>query len=524
MARKPNFLFIITDQQRADHLGCYGNKIVKTDAIDSLASQGRRFENFFVANPICMPNRASIMTGRMPSLHGARHNGIALSRDHTTFVEILRAAGYRTTLTGKSHLQSFTGLPATNVFKAGEGLDAPPEPLRDANKNRRAGPDYDLENVLHWDRPMRQRLKSDFYGFEHFDIVADHADRACGDYLLWARSKRADYDTLVGPENALADNRINSPQAWRTAVPEELYSTTYIKECTLAAIEASAKEKDRPFFIQMSFPDPHHPFTPPGKYWDMYDPAKMPLSPSFGKGDLPPLKAMREAFEKGQDPRDNQNPFAVSEREAREITALTYGSITMIDDAIGDVLARLKALGLEQDTIVIFTSDHGEYMGDHGIMLKLLLHYRGLIRVPFIWSEPGGTAALDTSMGSSIDIASTILLRAGIQPFNGMQGRNLLGDPALAPDTILVEEDSQRPMVGFPKPQRVRTLVSERWRMSVRYGEDWGELYDLQNDPMEIENVWADPAFSAVKAQLFEKLALRLIEIQDRSPLPAYRA
>lgn len=103
MKQRPNFLFIITDQHRADHLGCYGNEIVRTRNIDALADKGTRFERFYVANPICMPNRASIMTGRMSSLHGARHNGIPLSRDHTTFVELLREAGYATGLIGKSH-------------------------------------------------------------------------------------------------------------------------------------------------------------------------------------------------------------------------------------------------------------------------------------------------------------------------------------------------------------------------------------------------------------------------------------
>ncbi|MEP4432974.1 MAG: sulfatase-like hydrolase/transferase, partial [Hyphomicrobiales bacterium] len=135
MSKRPNFLFIITDQHRADHLGCYGNKIVKTDNIDALAATGTRYERFYVANPICMPNRASIMTGRMSSLHGARHNGIPLSQDHTTFVELLKDAGYGTGLIGKSHLQSFTGLEATNKFKPEAGKHTPTNGLRDAIKN-----------------------------------------------------------------------------------------------------------------------------------------------------------------------------------------------------------------------------------------------------------------------------------------------------------------------------------------------------------------------------------------------------
>ncbi|WP_424831414.1 sulfatase family protein [Ruegeria sp.] len=524
MSKRPNFLFIITDQHRADHLGCYGNDTVQTPNIDSLAAKGTRWDRFYVANPICMPNRASIMTGRMCSVHGARHNGIPLSKDHTTFVELLRDAGYNTGLIGKSHLQSFTGLPATNQFEPQDGLTAPSVALRDAYKNNRHSSDYDLEVAPKWDRPLSERLTGDFYGFDHVEVTADHGDQASGDYLLWARTQHPDFDNLTGPDNALPNNRINAPQAWRTAVPEELYSTSWIADRTEAWLTEQAQQ-DAPFFLQMSFPDPHHPFTPPGRYWDMYDPAEMALPLSFGHGDLPPIKAMKEAMAQGTDPRDSQNPFAVSKDEARAIIALTYGMITMIDDAIGRVLARLEALGLAEDTVVIFTSDHGDYMGDHGLMLKLLLHYQSIIRVPFIWKDPkANQAVVDTGLGSSIDIAATILSRAGIQAFNGIQGRDLL--TSKPPKAILVEEDSQRTMTGFDRPQRVRTVVTDRYRMSLREGEDWNELYDLEHDPHELRNLFDDPSaeISSVRQSVVETMLRRMINLQDRAPLPAYRA
>jgi len=475
MSKKPNFLFIITDQHRADHLGCYGNKVVRTPSIDSLAATGTRWERFYVANPICMPNRASIMTGRMCSVHGARHNGIPLSKDQSTFVELLKDAGYKTGLIGKSHLQSFTGLPATNAYQAEEGKTTPSPGLRDAFKNNRHTPDYDLEVKTQWDTPLASRIDGDFYGFEHVEVAADHADRACGDYLLWARSMRDDFDQLVGPDNALAHNRHSAPQAWRTAVPEELYSTTWIADRTELWLSEQA-DKDRPFFLQMSFPDPHHPFTPPGKYWDMYSPDDIELPASFDKGKLPPI------------------------------------------------LAKLDALNLRENTVVVFTSDHGDYMGDHGLMLKLLLHYQGLVKVPFIWSEPGHepNTAIEKGLSSSIDIAATILARAGIQPFNGMQGRDLFS--TTPPSAIIIEEDSQRTMTGFDKPQRVRTMVTERYRMSLREGEDWDELYDLQNDPHEVENLYGEPAHDSIRDELTQTMIKRIIELQDRSPLPAYRA
>lgn len=522
MTRRPNFLFIITDQHRADHLGCYGNRTVKTPNIDAIARKGTRWDKFYVANPICMPNRASIMTGRMSSAHGARHNGIPLNHDHATFVDLLRDAGYRTALIGKSHLQSFTGLPATNVFEERPGVQPPREDLRDAFRHNRHGAEYDKEIVTQWEAPLQDRIGADYYGFEHVQIATDHADRASGDYLLWARQKRADFDNLVGPENAL-DSDIDAPQAWRTAVPEDMYSTTWIADCSEEWLTRQAQD-DTPFFLQMSFPDPHHPFTPPGKYWDMYDPNEITLPPSFHMADLPPLRAMKDALTQGSDPRDNQNPFAVTEDEARAIIALTYGMITMIDDAIGRVLKHLDDLGLAENTVVIFTSDHGDYMGDHGLMLKLLLHYQSIIRVPFIWHDPAapGNGAATDALGQSIDIAATVLARAGIQPYNGIQGRDLFGDPA--PEALIVEEDSQRSMTGFPRPQRVRTLVTGRYRMSVREGEDWAELYDLTRDPHEMNNLWDRPSVSGVQAELTGLMLRRMINLQDRAPLPAYRA
>ncbi len=523
MNRRPNFLFIITDQHRADHLGCYGNQIVQTPNIDRIAATGTRWDRFYVANPICMPNRASIMTGRMCSVHGARHNGIPLSKDHTTFVELLRDAGYSTGLIGKSHLQSFTGLPATNRFEAKEGLTTPSEHLRDAYKNNRHSADYDLEVVPKWDKPLVERVAGDFYGFDHFEVAADHGDQASGDYLLWAREQAPDFDKLTGPENALPDNRIQAPQAWRTAVPEEHYSTSWIAERSEAWLQEQTCH-GAPFFLQMSFPDPHHPFTPPGRYWDMYDPAEIPLPESFDQGDLPPIRAMKTALREGRDARDNQNPFAVTDNEARAIIALTYGMITMIDDAIGRVLKRLETLSLADNTVVVFTSDHGDYMGDHGLMLKLLLHYQGLIRVPFIWSDPTKPAkdCVASGLGSSIDISATVLARAGIQPFNGLQGRDLLSTNS--PEAVLIEEDSQRTMTGFDRPQRVRTVVTDKYRMSLRQGEEWNELYDLEADPNELRNLYDEPGAAEIRRTLTETMLRKMIELQDRAPLPAYRA
>lgn len=527
MADQPNYLFIITDQHRADHLGCYGNTIVKTPNIDALAAGGTRFDRFYVANPICMCNRASILTGRMPSLHGVRHNGIPLSTDATTFVDLLRDAGYKTALIGKSHIQNMTGLPASIGYSADEGMSEPSKSLQEASKRLRKGDAYDQELSKRWREDPQHRVNAPFYGFDEVLIANDHADRVTGDYEVWLQQQCPEADSLRGPENALPDERYNAPQAWRTRVPEELYPTSYIALKTQEYIEEHAQSGETaPFFLTMSFPDPHHPFTPPGKYWDLYDPDQIPLPESFGKGDIPPLESLRQALQEGKNHRNNQDPFMVTEREAREITALTYGSISMIDDAIGRVMETLKASGLADNTIVCFTSDHGDYMGDHGLMLKLLMHYQGLIRVPFIWHDPtqNQPPMTDARLCSSIDIAPSILRRSGIQPFNGIQGMDILSTTQPERDGLLIEEDSQRVMVGFDKPQRVRTYLTQRWRLSLRHGESWSELYDLENDPHELCNLWDNPDYQTTRAQLIEDMMRESIAMQDRSPLPSYRA
>ncbi len=516
MSERPNFLFIITDQQRADHLGCYGNRVVRTPVIDRLAVAGSRFNRFYVTSPSCQPNRASIMTGRMPSLHGVHHNGVPLAHEATTFVDLLREAGYRTALLGKAHLQNFTGRPPVQRFAPEEGLQAPPPAMQDASKARRDGPDYQIENEFVWPAPAMQRWHKPYYGFEHFEIASNHGDLVAGDYLLWARERRADFDTLRGREHAAGLSPSGAPQAWRTRIREDLYPTSYVAERTIAWLEMHRRERRAaPFFIQMSFPDPHYPFTPPGRYWDMYDPAQIALPDSFDDAGPPPVRAMKEALKAGRAFREGHAPFAASADEARAIIALTYGMITMIDDAVGRVLDTLSRLDLARNTIVIFTSDHGDYMADHGIMLKAGLHYQGLIRVPFIWREPDGSLQVSEALGSSIDIPATILRRAGLQTFHGMQGRNLL-DPATDPDGILVESDN--PGFAGDVAARTRTLVPPRWRLSLYKGAG-GELYDLERDPGEMNNLWDDAASAPLRAELQAFMADRLIAMQDSAPL-----
>ena len=517
MPKRPNFLFIVTDQQRADHLGCYGNPVLRTPNIDALAGTGTRFDRFYVASPTCQSNRASIMTGRMPSLNGVRNNGLPLPFEATTFVEILRSAGYKTALLGKSHLQNMTGLPPVQTQNIEEGLQQPPDHLLEAEVGGRRGPDYDFENELTWTAPAMERRNEPYYGFEHFEICTNHGDLVGGDYLLWAREKEPDFDRLRNPDNALDRGNYSAPQARRTAIPEELYASTYTADRTIAFLERHKSDHpNQPFFIQMGFPDPHYPFTPPGKYWGMYDPDDIELPANFNDTANPIQAAIKKMLADGEAFREGHSPFAVTEREAREIIALTYGMITMIDDCIGRVLDCLRELQLDENTVVIFTSDHGDHMGDHGIMLKSFNHFQGLIRVPFIWCDPQGKSAEIQDLSSTIDFAPTVLRRAGIQPNNGVQGRDLLNQD-LAPDSLLIETDN--PFPGGPPNPRTRTLMTKDWRMSVHQGFEWGELYDLTDDPGEPRNLWAEEAHKERRAELTEKLLRRMMEMQENSPL-----
>ena len=518
--RPVNFLLFITDQHRADHLGAYGNKVVATPNLDALAAAGWRCDEMHVATPICMPNRASLLTGRYPSAHGARHNGIPLDLQSATFVDVLRQAGYRTSLVGKAHFQNMTDNPPP----------WPPNPAdrlpREAKARGRGR--YDQENRKKWLTQDGYDLDYPFYGFEDVDLVDDHSDSVHGHYRQWLREHHPEVEAMIGPKAAAPAPEYvltSFGQAWRTAVPEELYPSAYIADRTIERLEEAG---GRPFFIQCSFPDPHHPFTPPGKYWDMYDPDDMALPPSFHSGATPPphVQWLRRQRDGGKAIKHTPAIFACTEREAKEALALNYGSITNIDHQIGRVLAALRRLGLEDNTVVIFTSDHGDYLGDHQLLLKGPVHYQSLIRTPFIWRDPQAAPAAPRSQAlcSTADIAATVLARAGLPAYNGMQGQSLLplmsGAATAVRDAALIEEEGQRTMFGFAGRTRMRTLQTPRHRLSVYADADWGELYDLQEDPHELRNLWSDPAAAALRGELLMTLARSMIRHAETSPHP----
>lgn len=519
-AKRPNFIILMTDQQRADHVGCYGNKTVKTPHIDSLAARGTRFERFYVATPICQPNRAALATGQMTSVNGCRQNGIPLGLDATTYADVLRSAGYRTGLVGKAHFQNVSNIPAKPRAQGGQG-DAVDAPFDLARRTQRKGEGFGQEVRGAWASDPDRALPTPYYGFDHVRLCIGHGDQVEGHYSGWLADR---LDGAPDPRGrAMAEGDDGTPQVWRTAVPEDLYPTTYVGEMAAAFL---AEDDDRPFLLTVSFPDPHHPFTPPGRYFDLYDPDEIELPESFpdrtgDREDLP--SHVLDAYALGDKAPDAYWPFHVDEATLRRMIALNYGAITMVDDVIGRLLTQVEAQGLTGETVICFMSDHGDYMGDHGTVLKHGVHSHGVIRVPFIWADPEGESAVSHRQASAIDFAPTLLQRAGLKVPIGMQGQDVFADGA--PDLpVLIEDPGIGVYIDPDADTSIRSLVHNGWRMSVFEGSDLGELYDLEADPHELRNLWSDPAAQPRKTAMLHAMIQRQIALRDRSLLATNQA
>lgn len=524
MTKSPNFLVIMTDQLRADHLGCYGNDIVKTPNIDKLANRGLQFDQFYVANPVCQPNRAALLTGQMTSVNGCRQNGIPVSRSSTTYADVLRQAGYRTGLVGKAHFQNVSHIPARTRPPLGEGVD-PEAPCDLAEQDQRRGPEYQTEIRSIWIDDPQHEVDLPYYGFDHLRLCIGHGDQVEGHYTGWVKERLNGKPDPRGRKNAIGDAAENElPQIWRTAVPEELYPTTYVKE---EALNFLTEEDERPFLLVASFPDPHHPFTPPGKYFDMYDPKEIELPESFShptgqRTDLP--DHVLNSYRIGEDSPDGYWPFHPDADHLRKMIALNYGAITMIDDAIGEIIDQIEQS--DRDTVICFMSDHGDFMGDHGTILKQGVHSQGVIRVPFIWADPATEGQGTTKLqGSAIDFAPTLLQRAGIRIPVGMQGRDLLAPDAVNQPVLI--EDSGGGTTSDPEARcAIFSLVHEGWRLSLFEGSELAELYDLGRDPHELDNLWAnsDPNILSKKTLMLQLLALSQLGLRDRTLLSTNQA
>jgi arylsulfatase A-like enzyme len=531
-AKRPNVLLILTDQLRWDHVGFGGNEVVQTPHLDALARSGTVFDRAYVANPICMPNRASIFTGRMPSLHRVRVNGVPLDPRQSTFSDALRRSGYRTGYVGKLHLQN----------AGNRSVDEVPEPVLDGDAWQTSDLPAGWERYEGYARHEAERVEmpNPFYGFEDTDVVIHHGDLAAGPYTHFWRERGVDVTALRGQPNMLPCEPLTQ-HVWRTAVPEEVYPTTYVADRAIEALGRYAAGSD-PFLLVASFPDPHHPFTPPGRYWDMYRPDDMPLPATFDVEHRNPMGHHAEAWAaRGTQLGMGPVMFSPDAAQFRQCVAAEYGMITMLDHAIGRMLGELDRLGIADDTVVIFTSDHGDMMGDHGLILKVANHWDGCTRVPLVVKAPGHRAGRTDAYATSTDIAPTVLSLCGVLPYAGLQGEDLVpvidGDAAAVRSSVFIEEDQLFEMLGLPgslmtaagglrnhggipgAALRMRTVLSDAGRLTWYAGSDQHELYDSPADPDQSVNRWGDPGAASLQRELTELLVAEMVRHVDDGPM-----
>jgi len=512
MSEKMNIIFFITDQQRADNLGCAGNKILKTPNLDRLASEGVRFNSAYVASPTCMPNRASIMTGQYPNMcvrcYGVNLNSLEYL---PIFPEILRNEGYVTKAIGKMHF------------------------------NYAARDFYDfksVEKIPNWiSKRSRKRLKEKFpkpyIGFDDVEMTIGHGDLCVGHYSDWLEERAPQYAEMIYKKI-----RTTLDHTYRESfLPEELYPTSYCTDRAVDFLEKHAKgdHGDKPFLMYVSYPDPHHPCTPPGKWGEMYKPEDIELPKSFS--DKQNIKTHKFIGPRSDLPQTGKMVFhTTTEEEARNFIAKTYGMVSMIDDSVGQILAALEKLGFADNTMIVYTSDHGDMLGDHGMILKGFMGFNGIFNVPLIWKVPGvtKTGAVSDSLVSAIDLAPTILNLSNINKkkipldIQGVDITPMLKNPnEKVRDSCLIEVDeadirAKAPDVVNILPlgnleMRLKSLVTERYTLTV-YNKlpEYGDLFDRENDPDELNNLWdSNPE---LRHELVDKLLHEVINAQSLYP------
>lgn len=485
MAR-PNILLLTSDQQHGSLLGCL-NPEVKTPRLDELATQGTLFQRAYCPNPTCTPTRASIITGKYPSQHGAYSLGTKLDEAQTTVGDLLRQDGYRTALIGKAHFQQLKG---TEEYPSLESY-----PI--------------LQDLDFW-----RTFRDPFYGFEHVRLCRNHVHEAhVGQhYAIWMEEKgltdwRQYFMKPTGPLDWEVDSTWALPERYHynTFITEE--SNRYLSECAAAG---------EPFFLWASYPDPHPPYLVPEPWASMYDPAKVTVPEvTPGEHDRNPrhfqlTQTDNPDFSFWDEPGGNalhgcQSHLFDRGKQARRI-ATYYGMMSFTDQHVGRILDHLESLGLAENTLVVFTSDHGHMYGQHGMTAKGPFHYEDLVRVPFIARWPGKIAPSrrSDSLVSLVDLAPTFLEATGLSIPGEMTGKSQLahwsGEAPPARDHVTIENQHN------PTHPHVLTYVNERFKLTVYRDLEEGELFDLQEDPNEVHNLWDAPEAQDRKRQLLHKM------------------
>jgi len=460
----------------------YSNPEIKTPNLDRLASEGMVFDRAYCPNPTCTPSRASIITGTYPSQHGAWALGTKLPEDVHVVGDDFRAAGYRTGLIGKGHFQPIEG---TDAFPSLESREV-------------------LSDLDFW-----RSFQGPFYGFADIDLNRDHGNGNAGQhYAIWLEEKGlANWRDYFGKSSDATDGFV-----WK--LPEEYHYDAWIAERANARLE-EYKENGDNFFLWVSHPDPHGPNVAPERWAKMYDPAKVTV-PTVTEGEHeknPPhhqltqrVKPDRSMYvEEGGHDCHGVHSHLHKHGNAAEQIATYYGRISMMDHYIGKTLDKLEELGLAENTLVVFTTDHGDFFGQHGLRGKGAFHYEDMIRIPFIARLPGsaGAGTRTDAMVSLVDLAPTFLDVAGVEVPRCMTGKSQ--KPVLecredaARDHVIVENHHQ------PTTLHLKTYVDARYKLTVYYNQEYGEIFDLQTDPGEVNNLWDDPASQELKQELMLK-------------------
>lgn len=454
---RPNILWICSDQQRWDTVARLGNSKIRTPHLDDLARGGVAFRRAYAQSPICTPSRASMLTGRYPAAHSVYRNGNDIFPRHEILVtRMLADVGYDCGLVGKLHL---------SAAKAYE---------------RRPDDGYRVFQWSHHPRP---------------DFKRGH------DYEDWLRfEKRVDSVALY---RGVAD--FCGP-----GVPAEYSQSAWCAEMATRFIQ---QKRDAPWLLSVNFFDPHAPFDAPPEYLERYraDDMEMPLWRESDGERWRDFAAIDQQQVRPRDPRtqtttagartlDDSVDFASSvplDYDALAVKANYYAMIEQIDTQVGRIGDALRESGQLSNTVVIFHSDHGELLGDHGLMLKGCRFFDGLVRVPFIWSFPERfQAGLESdALVELVDIAPTLLALAGIENPWWMQGRSLLRilDGSAGPHIHKRHVISEfRDSIAGRDRTHGSMVFDGRWKSIVYHGHPIGEIFDHANDPSEYDNLWGD--------------------------------
>ena len=485
--RRPNVLWICTDQQRFDTLGCYGNPFVNTPNIDRLAGRGVLFTNFYTQSPVCAPSRAGFLTGRYPRTTRLRQNGTAIPEDEVPVTRLLADAGYFCGLVGKLHLGW--------DFSDSGGV---------AVTERRIDDGY---SYFHWSMTS----------FPDWRLGIDQA--RTNEYSHWLRAKGVSFEYTP----------FRGSKYVETGIDAEHHQTAWCAEKAITFIEANAPF-DNPWLLSVNPFDPHHPFDPPREYLEPYLDRldEIPL-PNYSPGELRDKPIFQRLCHEGAYNVPGAFRFdGMDGEDHRLIRAAYWAMVDLIDTQVGRMVAALERTGQLEDTMIILTSDHGEMLGDHGIYLKGPFFYEPAIRVPFIVSWPAAIppGRRSEALVEAVDIAPTLLDMAGLPRAPGMQGRSLwpllsgVRDVNRHRDDVYSEYYNASVMFSDPDPLAFMTMVrSERYKIVAVHGHETGELYDLAEDPGETRNRWDDLAYRDVRFSMLKTLADRIAWTVDSLPV-----